>query len=100
MMHERFFFLADLLSLASAYLRRDRLSIALVVLVQLGSILSITAYLAGLPWLNAAGSMFMAAALGFTIAALRSKEFEVAEKDSNRSSAYAHPAGNPLSSSI
>lgn len=100
MMHERFFFLADLLSLANAYLRRDRLNIALVVLIQLGSILSITAYLAGLPWLNAAGSMFTAAALWFTIAALRSREFQIAEISSDQSSAYAHPAGNPVSSSI
>lgn len=69
-MHERFFFLADLLALCLAYWRRDRTSIALCALTQAGSALSIIAYLGLLPWLNAAASLFMAAAIVLAIRTL------------------------------
>src|SRR5205823_5499154 len=66
-MHERFFFLADILSLAIAYVRRDRISIAVAVLVQAGSYLSVVAYLRAWPWLNAAATLPMGAALMATV---------------------------------
>src|SRR5207302_9860160 len=62
-MLQRFFFLADILSLVIAYVRRDRISITVAVLVQAGSFLSIIAYLRGWAWLNAAASLPMGAAL-------------------------------------
>jgi Gpi18-like mannosyltransferase len=62
-MTSRFFFLDDVLSLAIAFVRRDRRSIAIAALIQLGSFLSIIAYLHDWPWLNAAASIFTAAGL-------------------------------------
>jgi len=67
-MLDRFFFLADLLSLAIAYSRRDRASIALAVVVQCGSFFSIVAYLHQWPWLNAAASLFTGSALLYVLA--------------------------------
>jgi Gpi18-like mannosyltransferase len=46
-MHERFFFLADMLGLALALTNRDARSIILAALVQLGSLLSLLAYITG-----------------------------------------------------
>jgi hypothetical protein len=66
-MHERFFILADLLALCLAYWRRDKPSLALCGLTQAGSALAYIAYVGLLPSLNAAASLFIAAALGLTI---------------------------------
>lgn len=46
-MHERFFFLADMLALALALTNRESRSIILAALVQLGSLLSLLAYVTG-----------------------------------------------------
>jgi Gpi18-like mannosyltransferase len=67
-MLERFFFLADILSLAIAYVRRDRASISVAVAVQLGSFLSIVAYLHQWPWVNAAASIFTGSAVAYVSA--------------------------------
>jgi hypothetical protein len=64
-MHERYFFLADVLALVMAY--RWRARILLCALVQLGSLPSLVAYLWPAPWLNAAASLPMAAALLMTL---------------------------------
>ena len=64
-MHERYFFLADVLALVMAYRWRER--IWLCACVQVGSLLSLVAYLWPAPWLNAAASVPMAAALLMTL---------------------------------
>lgn len=64
-MHERYFFLADVLSLLLAY-RWHRL-LWLCVLIQLGSVGSLIAYLWPAPWLNVAASVPMAAAVILTL---------------------------------
>jgi Gpi18-like mannosyltransferase len=64
-MHERYFFLADVLALVMAYRWPDR--IWLCAFVQVGSLLSLVAYLWPAPWLNAAASVPMAAALLMTL---------------------------------
>jgi hypothetical protein len=66
-MLNRFFFLADVLSLAIACTRKDRTSIVLVVLIQGGSILSIMGYLDDLKWLNVIAFLPMAAAVGYMV---------------------------------
>jgi Gpi18-like mannosyltransferase len=69
-MHERYFFLGDVLAFTAAYVRRDRISLVIALLVQAASFLSIVGYL----WflfgslmaerlLNAAGSLAMTAAV-------------------------------------
>ena len=69
-MHERYFFLADILAFMAAYVRRDRISFVIAALVQAGSLLSIIGYV----WflfgplmaervLNAVGSLAMTAAV-------------------------------------
>lgn len=76
-MHERYFYLADVLALTAAYVRRDRTSLAIAILVQAGSLLSIVGYV----WflfgplmaervLNAAGSVPMTAAVLMSLAAM------------------------------
>ncbi len=47
MMHERYFFLADILALALAFAVRDRLSIAVALAIQAGSCLALLAYITG-----------------------------------------------------
>ena len=64
-MHERYFFLADVLALLLAY--RWRARIWLCACVQVGSQLPLIAYLWPAPWLNAAASVPMAAALLMTL---------------------------------
>ena len=64
-MHERYFFLADVLSLLLAY--RWRRLLWLCVLIQLGSVGSLVAYLWPAPWLNVAASVPMAAAVILTL---------------------------------
>lgn len=64
-MHERYFFLADLLALVMAYRWRER--VWLCALVQVSSLLSLVAYLWPAPWLNAAASVTMFAALLVTL---------------------------------
>ncbi len=68
-MLERFFFPADILSLVIAFADRSRTNIATAILVQLGSFLSIVAYMHAWPWVNAIGSLCTASAL--TIVAVR-----------------------------
>jgi Gpi18-like mannosyltransferase len=60
-MHERFFFLADMLSFAAAF--ADRRMVAVFVAVQAGSLLSLLAYGTDLAPLNVLGSLAMAFAL-------------------------------------
>jgi hypothetical protein len=62
-MHERYFFLADILALVLVYWRRDRASLAIFAAVQIGSLLSILGYLWPSPPTNNAGSVLMAGAL-------------------------------------
>jgi Gpi18-like mannosyltransferase len=69
-MMERYFFLADVLSLALAYSRQDRLCVAIAVAMQAASCTAIVAYLAGLPWLAAIAAAPVAFALAGTIRAL------------------------------
>lgn len=62
-MHERYFFLADVLAFVLAYRHQDRQSVAIFVAVQVGSLLSILGYLWPSPLANNVGSVMMAAAL-------------------------------------
>ena len=64
-MHERYFFLADVLSLVMAYRWRER--IWLCACVQVSSLLSLVAYLWPAPWLNAGAFVPMAVALLMTL---------------------------------
>jgi hypothetical protein len=66
-MLERFFFLADVLSLGIACVRRDRASITLAVAIQVGSFLSIAAYLDNIRWLNAVACLPMAASVSWVL---------------------------------
>ncbi len=70
-MHERYFFLAELLAFVLAYWKRDRASIILCGILQVGTLLSIIAYLMPWPLLNAVGSLFTAAALALAVMAWR-----------------------------
>jgi hypothetical protein len=60
---ESFFFLADVLSFVIVSAYRDLRSTAVAVLVQLGSCLSIIAYLAAWIWLNASTSILRGTAM-------------------------------------
>jgi Gpi18-like mannosyltransferase len=62
-MHERYFFLADVLAFVLAYRRQDRQSVAIFVAVQVGSLLSIVGYLWPSPLANNVGSVMIAGAL-------------------------------------
>jgi Gpi18-like mannosyltransferase len=62
-MHERYFFLADVLALILLYRRQDPHSFAIFALVQVGSLLSILGYLWPAPLANNVGSVAMAGAL-------------------------------------
>lgn len=55
-MHERYFFLADILALALALARGDRQSWIVAALVQAGSMLALTGYLAGISLLPMLGA--------------------------------------------
>lgn len=66
-MHERYFFLAEALAFVLAYHRREKWSIAICVLLQIGSVLSLFAYLRPAPEYNAIGSAFVALALVLAI---------------------------------
>lgn len=61
-MHERYFFLADIITLAIALAWPDRRSIGIAVLVQLGSALGLLAYLSGISGLAMLGAVPMIAA--------------------------------------
>lgn len=61
-MHERYFFLADILALALALARSDRRSWTIAGLVQAGSMLALTGYLVGSPALPMLGAVAMIAA--------------------------------------
>jgi len=61
-MHERYFFLADVLALALALARGDRRSWTIAGLVQAGSMLALTGYLAGIAALPMLGALAMIAA--------------------------------------
>jgi Gpi18-like mannosyltransferase len=62
-MHERYFFLADVLAFCLAYTRRDRVGVVLFLMIQSGSLLSLISYLLGVPVLNAIGFLPMTAGL-------------------------------------
>jgi Gpi18-like mannosyltransferase len=62
-MHERYFFLADVLAFILFYWRRDRRSFAIFAAVQIGSLLSIVGYLWPSPLANNIGSVAMGGAL-------------------------------------
>ena len=66
-MHERFFFLADVLSLVLALACRDRASWRIAILVQAGSSLGIIGYLVGSNILSMLGVPAMIAATVFTL---------------------------------
>lgn len=66
-MHERYFYLADVLAFSIAWVRRDLPSISCCALVQAASVASIVAYLGPLPWLNGLASIVMAAALSIAV---------------------------------
>ena len=58
-MHERYFFLADLIALAIALVWPDRRSIGIALLVQAGSLLALLAYLSGYAVLAVIGAVPM-----------------------------------------
>ncbi len=62
-MHERYFFLADVLAFTLALALRDRLSIAIAIAVQLTSLLALGAYIYNWPAPALAGSFLGGAAL-------------------------------------
>jgi Gpi18-like mannosyltransferase len=72
-MLERYFFLADVLALAIAIAWRDRTVIAIAVLVQLASLLSLVTYMYFYtePWLTLVGAVLSTAALAMTFIAAR-----------------------------
>ncbi len=61
-MHDRYFFMADILSLALAIAAPSRETLRIQAHVQLGSILALVAYLLALPWLAALGAIPMISA--------------------------------------
>ncbi len=61
-MHDRYFFMADILSLALAIAAPSRETLRIQAHVQLGSILALVGYLLALPWLAALGAIPMIAA--------------------------------------
>ena len=61
-MHERYFFLADVIAVATALAWPDRRSIGIAILVQLGSALGLLAYLSGITGLAMLGAVAMIAA--------------------------------------
>ena len=65
-MHERFFFLADVLSFSIAWACRDRFSVGIAILVQGSSFLALYSYLSK----NPAPVLFGAALMGAAILAL------------------------------
>jgi Gpi18-like mannosyltransferase len=69
-MHERFFFLADILAFALAFAMRNRRGVAIVVLVQASSVLALLGLMLGLPWPQMAGCGLVGAAIALTIAEL------------------------------
>jgi Gpi18-like mannosyltransferase len=66
-MHERYFFLADVLAFCLAYARRDRAGVTVFLTVQAGSLLSLISYLVGVPVLNAIGLLPMGTGLAMTL---------------------------------
>lgn len=61
-MHDRYFFMADILSLALAIAAPSRETLRIQAHIQLGSILALVGYLLALPWLAALGAVPMIAA--------------------------------------
>lgn len=61
-MHDRFFFLADVLALALALLRRDRSAMLIAGAIQLGSVLALLSALSSNPAFAAIGAVTMIAA--------------------------------------
>ena len=66
-MHERYFFLADLLSFVLAWVMRSRASFWICGLIQTASVVSMVAYMGPMPWLNALASIGTAVALWLTL---------------------------------
>lgn len=67
-MHDRYFFMADILSLALAIAGPSRETLRIQAHVQLGSILALVGYLLALPWLAALGAVPM---IGATLVTAR-----------------------------
>ena len=67
-MHDRYFFMADILSLALAIAAPSRETLRIQAHVQLGSILALVGYLLALPWLAALGAVPM---IGATLVTAR-----------------------------
>ena len=65
-MHERYFFLADVLSLALAATERNRASCKIACLVQVGSMAGILAFATGVAGLAALGGVLMIGATALT----------------------------------
>lgn len=61
-MHDHYFFMADILSLALAIAAPSRETLRIQAHIQLGSILALVGYLLALPWLAALGAVPMIAA--------------------------------------
>jgi len=99
-MHERYFFLADVLAFVAAYVRRDRISFLIAVLVQLGSFLSTIGYvwflfgsLMGERVLNAVGSLAMTAAVVLTWAVVLGAPALARKRDTTRQMSINSKAG-------
>jgi len=66
-MHERYFFIADVVAFALAAVVRDRRSVAIAALVQAGSTLALIGYTSGAGDLAAAGGLAMIAATAMVV---------------------------------
>lgn len=77
-MHERFFFIADILAFVLAYVWRDRRSILVLLLVQGASMLATWGLFLHRPAMPMAGALLMAGAILLTIGILRGKPVEPA----------------------
>jgi Gpi18-like mannosyltransferase len=72
-MHERYFFLADLLAVALAMVLRTRRALAIAIAVQLASLSALAAYAFKWPALAMAGALVAAAAIVGTVSMARPK---------------------------
>jgi Gpi18-like mannosyltransferase len=73
MMHERYFFAADVFALAAALIRRDRIGWAVAALVETGSVLALLAYLTDARGFAAAGAAAMMIATWLLARSLRAR---------------------------
>jgi hypothetical protein len=93
-MHERFFFLADMLAFALAYVRRDRRSIAIFAAVQIGSVLAYFTYFTVSPVFAILGGLVNTVAMAILICDLRGiprvgfSTFRALDRDISHEQAY------------